>query len=108
MILELTDEAKSKLHEKTSNADNRDIRIGVRDSGCNGFAYEFDFLKGIPNLDEDLEVDYGTYSIWISKQSVEYLHGMQLDYQHQGINEGFVFINPNATAYCGCGESFSI
>jgi iron-sulfur cluster assembly accessory protein len=108
MFVELTDEAVTKLLEKTSKADNRNIRIGVKGSGCNGFKYEFDFLKGKPNLDNDLEVDYGKFSIWTSKQSVEYLHGMQLDYQYQGINEGFTFINPKATAYCGCGESFSI
>ena len=107
MIVELTDEAVLKLQEKTSGADNRNIFIGVRGSGCNGFKYEFDFLKGEPNED-DLEVNYGTFSIWTNQASVSYLHGMQLDYQIQGINEGFTFINPNATAYCGCGESFSL
>tara|TARA_R100000541_G_C1828116_1_gene73607 strand:+ start:19 stop:342 length:324 start_codon:yes stop_codon:yes gene_type:complete len=107
MILELTDEAIIKLQEKTSKQDNRNIRVGVKGSGCNGFAYVFDFLEGKPNED-DLEVNYGTFSIWTNRESVAYLHGMQLDYQIQGINEGFTFINPNATAHCGCGESFSI
>ena len=107
MIVELTDEALIKLQEKTQQHENPNIRIGVKGSGCNGFAYEFDFLRGEPNED-DLEVNYGTFSIWTNQASVEYLHGMQLDYQYQGINEGFTFVNPNATAYCGCGESFSI
>jgi len=107
MIVELTDEALIKLQEKTQQHENPNIRIGVKGSGCNGFAYEFDFLRGEPDED-DLEVNYGTFSIWTNRASVEYLHGMQLDYQYQGINEGFTFINPNATAYCGCGESFSI
>lgn len=107
MIVELTDEALVKLQEKTQQHNNPNIRIGVKGSGCNGFAYEFDFLRGEPNED-DLEVNYGTFSIWTNQASVEYLHGMQLDYQYQGINEGFTFVNPNATAYCGCGESFSI
>jgi|TARA_R100001443_G_C3281307_1_gene160465 iron-sulfur cluster assembly protein len=107
MIVELTDEALIKLQEKTQQHENPNIRIGVKGSGCNGFAYEFDFLRGEPNED-DLEVNYGTFSIWTNQASVEYLHGMQLDYQYHGINEGFTFVNPNATAYCGCGESFSI
>ena len=107
MIVELTDEALVKLQEKTQQHNNPNIRIGVKGSGCNGFAYEFDFLRGEPNED-DLEVNYGTFRIWTNQASVEYLHGMQLDYQYQGINEGFTFVNPNATAYCGCGESFSI
>ena len=107
MIVALTDEALVKLQEKPQQHNNPNIRIGVKGSGCNGFAYEFDFLRGEPNED-DLEVNYGTFSIWTNQASVEYLHGMQLDYQYQGINEGFTFVNPNATAYCGCGESFSI
>ena len=53
-------------------------------------------------------MNYGKFSIWIDYVAVEYLDGMTLDYQKQGINEGFTFINPNATAYCGCGESFTI
>ena len=107
MIVELTDEALIKLQEKTQQHENPNIRIGVKGSGCNGFAYEFDFLRGEPDED-DLEVNYGTFSIWTNQASVEYLHGMQLDYQYHGINEGFTFVNPNATASCGCGESFSI
>ena len=37
-----------------------------------------------------------------------YLEGMQLDYQKKGLNEGFEFINPNESARCGCGESFTV
>ena len=43
MIVELTDEALIKLQEKTQQHENPNIRIGVKGSGCNGFAYEFDF-----------------------------------------------------------------
>lgn len=107
MIIDLTDEAISKLQEKTSKSKNSNIRIGVKGSGCNGFAYVFDFLQGEPTTD-DVEVDYGAFKLWTNQESVPYLHGMQLDYQYDGINEGFTFVNPNAKAYCGCGESFTI
>jgi len=107
MFVELTDEAIIKLQEKTSKSGNKNIRIGVTGSGCSGYAYVFDFLQGEPNED-DHQVDYGTFSIWTNEASIEYLEGMRLDYQIQGINEGFTFINPNAKAYCGCGESFTI
>ncbi len=107
MIIELTDEAIIKLQEKTSKAKNPNIRIGVTGSGCSGYAYVFDFLQGEPTVD-DLEVDYGTFKLWTNEESVPFLQGMQLDYQYHGINEGFTFINPNASAYCGCGESFTI
>ncbi len=36
-----------------------------------------------------------------------YLHGMILDYQETLMQQGFVFVNPQATKSCGCGTSFS-
>jgi iron-sulfur cluster assembly protein len=41
-------------------------------------------------------------------KSMIYLKGMQLDFQDGLQGKGFVFVNPNATSTCGCGESFSI
>ncbi len=106
MIIELSDEAVSKLLEKTT--ENRNICIGIKGSGCNGFAYDFDYLKKEPNLETSFEMNYGKFSIWVDYVAVEYLDGMTLDYHYEGMNEGFTFINPNAKAYCGCGESFTI
>jgi iron-sulfur cluster assembly protein len=31
-----------------------------------------------------------------------------LDFIKEGLNEGFEFKNPNASAECGCGESFTV
>ena len=106
MLIEVTDDAVKKLLEKTTA--NKNIHIGIKGSGCNGFSYDFDFLSSQPDLETQFEMNYGKFSIWIDYVAVEYLDGMTLDYQKQGINEGFTFINPNATAYCGCGESFTI
>ena len=105
MVIDLTNEAITKLLEKTT--ENKNIKIGVKTTGCSGFQYLFDYLNGDP-IEDDIEINYGKFSIWIDKPSVEYLYGMTLDYQIDEINEGFVFVNPNAKAYCGCGESFTI
>ena len=105
MVIDLTDEAIKKLLEKTT--ENKNIKIGVKTTGCSGFQYLFDYLNGDP-IEDDIEINYGKFSIWIDQPSVEYLYGMTLDYQIDDINEGFIFINQNAKAYCGCGESFTI
>ena len=105
MVIDLTKEAITKLLEKTT--ENKNIKIGVKTTGCSGFQYLFDYLNGDP-IEDDIEINYGKFSIWIDKPSVEYLYGMTLDYQIDEINEGFIFVNPNAKAYCGCGESFTI
>ena len=106
MLIKLTDEASKKLIDKTT--DNKNIKIGVKGTGCNGFSYDFDYLKGEPNPENSFELTYDKFTIWIDYAAVDYLDGMTLDYQYTGINEGFTFINPNAKAYCGCGESFTI
>ena len=105
MVIDLTDEAIKKLLEKTT--DNKNIKIGVKPTGCSGYKYLFEYFDNKPT-EFDIEMNYGKFSIWIDQPSVEYLYGMTLDYQFEGINEGFTFINPNASAYCGCGESFSL
>ena len=47
-------------------------------------------------------------SFFIDPKSLIALNGIELDYKRQGLNEGFEFNNPNVTAECGCGESFTI
>ena len=106
MIVELTDEAIVKLQEKTDSNSNKNIRIGV--TGVVVVDTRMNLIFTRTPEEDDYELNYGKFSLWINQPSIAYLDGMTLDYQYQGINEGFTFINPNAKAYCGCGESFTI
>ena len=45
--------------------------------------------------------------VFVDPKSFIYLHGMILDYQETLMQQGFVFVNPQATKSCGCGTSFS-
>ena len=82
------------------------MRIGVRTSGCSGFAYMLEFAdKMFPG---DLEIDERGVTLIINKKDLVYLQGMQIDYAKKGLNEGFEFSNPNEKARCGCGESFTV
>ena len=82
------------------------MRIGVRTSGCSGFAYVLEFAdKMFPG---DLEIDERGVTLIINKKDLVYLQGMQIDYAKKGLNEGFEFSNPNEKARCGCGESFTV
>ncbi len=40
-------------------------------------------------------------------KSLLYLNGTEVDFREEIMGRGFVFNNPNATATCGCGSSFS-
>ena len=82
------------------------MRIGVRTSGCSGFAYMLEFADEM--FEGDLEIDERGVTLIINKKDLVYLQGMQIDYAKKGLNEGFEFSNPNEKARCGCGESFTV
>jgi iron-sulfur cluster assembly protein len=82
------------------------IRVGVNGGGCSGLTYKLALDNVITESDQVFE-DKGI-KIAVDKKSFLYLIGTELDYSG-GINgKGFVFVNPNASRTCGCGESFGV
>jgi len=82
------------------------VRLGVKTSGCSGLAYVLEFVDEIEEDDVVFE-DKGVKVI-IDQKSLVYLDGTELDYGKEGLNEGFIFNNPNVKNECGCGESFTV
>jgi iron-sulfur cluster assembly protein len=82
------------------------LRLAVKTSGCNGFAYGLEFVDAA-NPDDQCFENHGVKVI-VDPVSLSMLAGTELDFVREGLNEGFKFNNPNATANCGCGESFSV
>ena len=105
-IIEVTDEAITKILEKQRKEKFCGIRLGITGGGCAGFEYVFDRTNSAPSQ-EDVELDYGKFRILINKLSIPYLVGMTLDFQKEGLNELFKFINPKEQSSCGCGVSIN-
>ena len=105
-IIEVTDEAITKILEKQRKEKFSGIRLGITGGGCAGFEYVFDRTNSAPSQ-EDVELDYGKFRILINKLSIPYLVGMTLDFQKEGLNELFKFINPKEQSSCGCGVSIN-
>ena len=82
------------------------LRIGVRKSGCSGFAYVVNYADEIGNDDVVFE-DQGVKVI-VDRASLGYIDGTEVDFVKQGLNEAFRFRNPNVKGECGCGESFTV
>jgi iron-sulfur cluster assembly protein len=82
------------------------LRIGVRTSGCSGFAYKLEFADAV-NPDDHLFESHGV-KVVVDPKSLPLVDGTQLDYAREGLNEGFKFSNPNVKDACGCGESFNV
>ena len=82
------------------------LRLGVRESGCSGYAYVIDFADQF--ADQDTVIEQHGVKVVINQDSLSYLEGLELDFAKEGINSAFKFNNPNVVDACGCGESFTV
>mgnify|MGYP001591136752 CR=1 FL=1 len=82
------------------------IRLGVTTSGCSGMAYVLEFVDE-PAAEDEVYEGFGV-KVFIDPKSLVYLEGTELDFVREGLNEGLQFRNPNVSAECGCGESFTV
>ncbi len=69
-------------------------------------AYTLEFVDEVQPEDTVFEQD--GVKVFIDPKSLVYLDGTQVDYQKEGLQEGFKFENPNVKESCGCGESFHV
>jgi iron-sulfur cluster assembly accessory protein len=84
------------------------VRISVRESGCTGFKYVMDEVDSAGSED-DVAVDLANgITLYLEPAALAFLRGTQIDYAREGVNRTLKFNNPNVTAECGCGESFSV
>jgi iron-sulfur cluster assembly accessory protein len=82
------------------------LRISVEGGGCSGFQYKFDLVEGAAS--DDIVIEKSAAKVLIDPVSLEYLAGSEIDFVDDLIGASFKIQNPNATASCGCGTSFSL
>ena len=82
------------------------LRVGVRKTGCSGYAYVIDYADSIDP--DDVVFDEQGVKVIVNGESLKLIDGTEVDFVKQGINEAFKFRNPNVKGECGCGESFSV
>ena len=82
------------------------LRVSVEGGGCSGFQYKFDMDRA--QAAADLVIQRAGATVLIDQTSVGYLAGSEIDFVDDLIGASFRINNPQATASCGCGTSFSI
>ena len=107
MAITLTESAAKHIRNQVEKSGGGiGLRIGVKKSGCSGFAYAFDIAQEMRESDNIFE-DHGA-KVLVDSESLPFLEGTQLDYVKEGLGHVFKFNNPNVKDQCGCGESFAV
>jgi iron-sulfur cluster assembly accessory protein len=104
----VTDSAAKRIAKITvGEPEGSKFRISIKGGGCSGFSYLFDF-DATPPADSDTVIEKNGAFVVIDDMSLGMLAGSELDYVETLGSAGFEIKNPNATASCGCGNSFSV
>ncbi|MGE4658501.1 MAG: iron-sulfur cluster assembly accessory protein [Gammaproteobacteria bacterium] len=107
MTVSITQNAAERVRIFMSKHDNGvGLRIGVKKTGCSGYAYVVDYAVSV-NPDDVVFEEHGV-KVVVDPKSLELIDGTQVDFVKDGMNKVFRFRNPKVKGECGCGESFSI
>ncbi len=93
------------IFEREQPGDDAGLRLGVVGGGCSGLSYLIEFSTP---READNVLSLEGLDVLVDPKSAIYLKGATLDYQDGLAGKGFVFVNPNASNSCGCGESFAV
>jgi len=107
-MFHITENAVGEIRRLLDQEDmqNAFLRVRIVPGGCSGFEYEMGFDDETDDSDNIFEA--GGVRVAIDELSYPYLDGSTLDFK-SGLNDtGFSINNPNATASCGCGHSFTV
>ena len=104
----VSDRAANRIRDLLNNETitNQVFRVSVLGGGCSGFQYDFSF--DTKENSNDIVIDKLGIKVVIDKISSTYLSGSEIDFLDDVMGSMFVVKNPNATASCGCGTSFSL
>ena len=103
----LTDRAAVRISEIVKDEPTGTmLRVSVEGGGCSGFSYKFDLVQD--KTDDDLVIENQGAVVLVDQMSLNFMDGSEIDFVDALIGASFQINNPNATANCGCGTSFSI
>jgi iron-sulfur cluster assembly protein len=107
-VIRLSDAAAARIHDIMDKSQGRyiGVRVGVKNGGCAGMSYTMDYAESQGPLDEVVE-DKGV-RILVDPKAVMFLVGTEMDFKREKLTQKFIFVNPNQTEACGCGESVVI
>ncbi|KAI0006441.1 iron-binding protein iscA [Xylariaceae sp. FL0662B] len=104
--MKLTPAAVERLRDLLDQPEPKLIKVGVRNRGCSGLAYQLDYVEKPGPFDEEVEQD--GVKVLIDSKALFSIIGSEMDWVEDKLNQRFIFHNPNIKEACGCGESFMV
>lgn len=105
--ISVTEPALAHLRRQIASSGRSYLRLGVKESGCNGYMYTLDYIDAPADTDRPYQVSDGV-TLYVRDEDVALVSGTEVDYVTEGLNASLRFKNPHASTYCGCGESFAV
>lgn len=81
------------------------LRFGVMRTGCCGYGYVVDYAR--EQQANDCVFQQDGVRVFVAQEDLVMVDGTVIDLQQRGLNATLTFANPNVTAQCGCGDSFT-
>lgn len=106
MAINLTQAASERVRNYIDREGGVGLRLGVRKTGCSGWAYTVGLADHIEA--EDVVFQQDGLKVVVDHDALAFLDGSTIDFVAEGLGSSFRFHNPNVTEECGCGESFTI
>jgi iron-sulfur cluster assembly protein len=107
MAISLTSNAADRVRDYLDKRGHGvGLRVGVKKTGCSGYAYVIDYADTIDR--DDTVFEDGGVKVIVDAKSLDLIDGTEVDFVKDGLNEAFKFRNPNVKGECGCCESFNI
>lgn len=107
MTIQMTESAARQIKAQIAKrGKGLGLRVGVKKTGCSGWAYTYDYADDVKGGDQVFEAHDA--KLVVDGESLEFLNGSTVDYVREGLKQAFKVDNPNVDATCGCGESFTV
>ena len=105
MTLNVDNSAVKRINElrEAQGKDALMLRVRVEGGGCSGFQYKLELTEDQTKQDLVFSESVVTDDI-----SMGFLDGATILFEKGLVGSEFKIDNPNATAGCGCGTSFSV
>ena len=107
MAITLTENAARQIQRQLAKrGKGLALRVGVKQVGCSGMAYSYDYADEVRPDDRAFQAFDAT--VVVDPASLPFIDGSRLDFVSEGLKQVFKFDNPNVDSMCGCGESFNV